>query len=632
MRRNGMKEWKIENLTHSYGIKTLFDDLSFSIQESQRVGLIGVNGTGKTSLLRIVAGELKPDKGNISKPGEYEIGYLSQQSNLDNEKTVFETVFEGDSPIVQAARYYEEVLHRLTENPMDPKIQQAFTEAEKRMNQEDAWNVTSRAEAILNRLGLTDSTQQVKFLSGGQKKRAALAQVLIQEPDLLILDEPTNHLDFQMIKWLEDYLAGYRGALLMVTHDRYFLDRVSNEILELENGKIQAYPGNYQRYIELKAEREETGAKIAHKQKQLFKQELAWMRAGVKARGTKQEARKERFSDLKDKVNSQVTKSELELSLSGSRLGKKVLELENASKNIEEITILDQFNLLIQHTDRIGVTGVNGAGKTTFLNILSQETELDSGILSVGETVKIGFYKQINEEFDEDKRMITYLREIAEEVKLADGTSVSVSQLLERFLFDRSMHGSLINKLSGGEKRRLYLLKILMQQPNVLILDEPTNDLDVQTLTILEEYISHFSGAVIAVSHDRYFLDKIANKLLVFKGQGEIEETHTSLTDYLERTQEMKETKASEKKSKDIPLKKKETKEKNILTYNEKKEWASIEGEIESLESELEEVQIEMESVLSDHVLLNELTEKQTALNKKLEEKYARWDYLSQYE
>lgn len=632
MRGNCMKEWKIENLTHSYGIKTLFDELSFSIKETQRVGLIGVNGTGKTSLLKIVAGELKPDKGLISKPGEYEIGYLSQQSNLDEDKTVFETVFEGDSPIVQAAKYYEEVLQQLTENPMDPKVQQAFTDAEKGMNQQDAWNVTSRADAILNRLGLTDSTQVVKYLSGGQKKRAALAQVLIQEPDLLILDEPTNHLDFQMIKWLEDYLAGYRGALLMVTHDRYFLDRVSNEILELENGKIQGYPGNYQRYIELKAEREITGAKMAHKQKQLFKQELAWMRAGVKARGTKQEARKERFSDLKDKVNSQVTKSDLELSLSGSRLGKKVLEIEDASKKIEDITILDHFNLLIQHTDRIGVTGVNGAGKTTFLNILSKETELDSGILSVGETVKIGFYKQINEEFDEDKRVITYLREIAEEVKLADGTSVSVSQLLERFLFDRSMHGSPINKLSGGEKRRLYLLKILMQQPNVLILDEPTNDLDVQTLTILEEYISHFSGAVIAVSHDRYFLDKIANKLLVFKGEGTIEETFSSLTDYLEQTQEMKEDKSTVKKTKEVSVKTKESKDKVSLTYNEKKELETIEGEIESLELELEQVQEEMENVVSNHVLLNDLTAKQSAVNKKLEKKFARWDYLSQYE
>lgn len=626
-----MKEWKIEDLRHSYGIKTLFKGINFSIKENQRVGLIGVNGTGKTSLLRIVAGNLKPDEGTISRPGDYAIGYLSQKNELDETKTVFETVFDGDSPMVKAARYYEEVLNRLSDNPMDETIQNEFTQAEKRMNQEDAWNVSARAKAVLTRLGLTDSGQKVMNLSGGQKKRAALAQVLIQEPDLLILDEPTNHLDFQMIKWLEDYLAGYRGALLMVTHDRYFLDRVSNEIVELENGLLHSYPGNYQKYLELKAEREETEQRMQHKQKQMYKQELDWMRAGVKARGTKQEARKERFSQLESKVKSQETKSDLELNLSGSRLGKKVMELEAASKTIEDIVILDQFNLLIQQTDRIGVTGVNGAGKTTFLNILANEEPLDKGVLTIGETVKIGFYKQINEEFDEDKRVITYLREIAEEVKLADGSSVSVSQLLERFLFNRSMHGSPINKLSGGEKRRLYLLKILMQQPNVLILDEPTNDLDVQTLTILEDYIASFSGAVIAVSHDRYFLDKVADKLLIFKGQGQIEESYSSLSDYLQQSEEMKPEKTLEKKVKEQPKKDKEVKEKTALSYMEKKEWETIEKDIQTLENKLQEIEVDMEKNVSDHVKLGELTKEQSNLTEQLEEKYARWEYLAQY-
>lgn len=626
-----MKEWKIENLQHSYGIKTLFKGINFSIKENQRVGLIGVNGTGKTSLLRIVAGHIKPDEGMVSRPGDYAIGYLSQKNELDESKTVFETVFDGESPIVKAAKYYEEVLNRLSDNPMDERNQREFTQAEKKMNQEDAWNVSARAKAVLTRLGLTDSSQKVMNLSGGQKKRAALAQVLIQEPDLLILDEPTNHLDFQMIKWLEDYLAGYRGALLMVTHDRYFLDKVANEIVELESGKLFSYPGNYQTYLELKAEREETEQRIQHKNKQMYKQELAWMRAGVKARGTKQEARKERFSQLENKVKSQETKSDLELNLSGSRLGKKVLELEDASKTIEDIVILNQFNLLIQQTDRIGVTGVNGAGKTTFLNILANKEPLDSGVLTIGETVKIGFYKQINEEFDEDKRVITYLREIAEEVKLADGTSVSVSQLLERFLFNRSMHGSPINKLSGGEKRRLYLLKILMQQPNVLILDEPTNDLDVQTLTILEDYIESFPGAVIAVSHDRYFLDKVADKLLIFKGQGEIEESYSTLSEYLQQSEEMKPEKTVEKKEKVLPKKDKELKEKTNLTYMEKKEWETIESDIEFLENKLEEIEKDMEENVSDHVKLGELTKEQSDLTEELEEKYARWEYLAQY-
>ncbi|WP_161879049.1 ABC-F family ATP-binding cassette domain-containing protein [Alkalibacterium sp. MB6] len=626
-----MKEWKVEGLTHSYGIKTLFDSISFSIQENQRIGLIGVNGTGKTSFLRIVAGEVKPDAGMITKPGDYDIGYLSQTNDLDSEKTVLEVVFDGDSPMVQAARNYEEVLKRLADNPMDERVQQAFTSAEKRMNQEDAWNVSVRAKSILNKLGLEDTSKKVGELSGGQQKRAALSQVLIQEPDLLILDEPTNHLDFQMIEWLETYLSGYRGSLLMVTHDRYFLDRVSNQIVELENGKLEHYTGNYQQYIEQKAEREETNQNIAHKQKQLYKQELAWMREGVRARGTKQQARKDRFSDIEQQVKSQQVKSELELQLAGSRLGKKVLELEEATKSLDDKTLLKDFNLLVQQTDRIGITGVNGSGKTTFLNILSQEQALDSGVLSIGETVKIGYYKQTNEEFDEDKRVITYLREIAEEVQLADGTSVSVSQLLERFLFNRSMHGSPINRLSGGEKRRLYLLKILMQQPNVLLLDEPTNDLDVQTLTILEEYIQQFSGAVIAVSHDRYFLDKIATKLLVFQGNGVIEESYKKLSEYLDDAKEATQPALTKKTISDKATIQSTVKEKTSLTYMEKKEWETIESDIEELEMELETVQEEIGHITSDFENLTKLTQKQTELSKQLEEKYSRWEYLAQY-
>ncbi|GEK91585.1 ribosomal protection-like ABC-F family protein [Alkalibacterium kapii] len=627
-----MKEWKIEKLKHSYGIKTLFEDVSFSIQEKERIGLIGVNGTGKTTFLKIIAGLEKPDQGEITRPGDYSINYLSQKNELDAEKTIFDVVFDRDTPMIKAAKYYEEILKKLSDNPTDSKIQESFTEAEKKMNQEDAWNINARANSILNKLGLKDSGKRIGELSGGQKKRAALAQVLIQEPDLLILDEPTNHLDFQMIEWLEGYLSGYRGSLLLVTHDRYFLDRVVNKIVELNNGELENYPGNYQQYIELKAEKEMDEQRIAHKQKQLYKQELAWMREGVRARGTKQEARKQRFKTLEGQVKSQEKESELELQLSGTRLGKKVLELKEASKQIETTLILDNFNLLIQQTDRIGITGTNGSGKTTFLNILAGEEELYAGIISIGETVKIGYYKQINEALDEDKRVITYLREIAEEVKLSDGSSISVSQLLERFLFKRSMHGSPINKLSGGEKRRLYLLKILMQQPNVLLLDEPTNDLDVQTLTILEEFIDQFGGAVIAVSHDRYFIDKISNKLLVFKGNGEIEETFDSLTEYLEKHNQSKREKNSETKKKTVKqTEKKPVKEKTTLTYMEKKEWETIEAEIETLEVEIEETQKMMEDVVSDHMKLKELTDKQSELTRKLEEKYSRWEYLAQY-
>lgn len=628
-----MKELKIDNLTHSYGIKQLFNQIEFSIMENQKIGLIGVNGTGKTSFLNILSGELKPDNGVISKPGDYRIGYLKQKQTLDLDKKILDTIFDGNTPLMNCVREYESILQKLSEDPLNEKLQAQFTKAEQQMNVEDAWNASSSAKAILTKLGIEDIGQKVGSLSGGQQKRVALAQVLIQEPDLLILDEPTNHLDFEMIKWLEIFLSNYKGALLLVTHDRYFLDHVVNQIVELTNGTLEAYTGNYQEYVKQKAEREEKEAQAAHKNKQLYKQELAWMRAGVKARGTKQQARINRFEDLKESVHQSSSENTVNMQLSGSRLGKKVLELEEASFKRNDQVILDQFNLIIQKSDRIGITGENGSGKTTFLNVLADRLPLDSGILNVGETVKIAYYTQTNEELDLDKRVINYLREIAEEVKLADGTQMSVAQLLEQFLFNRNMHGSRIASLSGGEKRRLYLLKLLMEQPNVLILDEPTNDLDIQTLTVLEEYISQFSGAVIAVSHDRYFLDKIADKLLLFKGKGQIDEYYGKMTRYLEEQEEQrKQTSLNKKTDKSkSPKKQKEIKEKTKLTYMEEKEWATIEEEIFELESELESIKEEMITAGSDYTAISELNQRQAEVEETLEEKMERWEYLSEY-
>lgn len=628
-----MKELKIEKLNHSYGIKQLFHQIDFSIIENQKIGIIGVNGTGKTSFLNILAGEIEPDSGEISMPGEYRIGYLKQKQELDLDKTVLDTIFDGDTPLMNCVRVYETILQKLSEDPLNEKVQEQFTKAEQQMTIEDAWNASSSAKAILNKLGIEDTGKIVGDLSGGQQKRVALAQVLIQEPDLLILDEPTNHLDFEMIKWLETFLSNYKGALLLVTHDRYFLDQVVNRIVELSKGTLEEYTGNYQEYVKQKAEREEKEAQAAHKKKQLYKQELAWMRAGVKARGTKQQARINRFEELKDTVHQSSGEESVNMQLSGSRLGKKVLELEAASFKRNEQVILDDFHLIIQKNDRIGITGENGSGKTTFLNILANRTPLDTGILTIGETVKIAYYTQTNEELDLDKRVINYLREIAEEVKLADGTQMSVAQLLEQFLFNRQMHGSKIASLSGGEKRRLYLLKLLMEQPNVLILDEPTNDLDIQTLTVLEEYISQFSGAVIAVSHDRYFLDKIAEKLLLFKGNGHIDEYYGKMTHYLEeQEQQQKEISANKKLKNPVPSKKqKKVKEKTKLTYMEEKEWATIEEEIFELETELEEIKEEMIKAGSDYTQISELNQKQTEIEEALEQKMNRWEYLSEY-
>ncbi|WP_080146426.1 ABC-F family ATP-binding cassette domain-containing protein [Marinilactibacillus piezotolerans] len=627
-----MKELKVENLTHSYGMKQLFKSVSFSISEGQRVGLIGVNGTGKSSFLKVLTKEFGPDTGEIIQPNDYRISYLEQKSELDADKSVLDTVFDGENALMQTVREYEAALQQLTIDPMDTKAQKNFSSAEQKMNSENAWNASTYAKTILNRLGITDMQVKAGALSGGQQKRVALAQVLIQEPDLLILDEPTNHLDFEMIKWLENFLLSYKGALLLVTHDRYFLDNVVNHIVELTHGRLERYTGNYQEYVRLKAEREETEAQKSHKQKQLYKQELSWMRAGVKARGTKQQARIDRFNDLKENVSTYDPKSSLELNLTGSRLGKKVLELEDATYYRDDQVILDQFNLLIQQQDRIGITGENGSGKTTFLNILAGRLPLQSGMIDVGETVKIAYYTQLNESMDESKRVISYLQEIAEEVRMADGSTASVSQLLEQFLFDRSTHGTIIGKLSGGEKRRLYLLQLLMQQPNVLLLDEPTNDLDIQTLTVLEEYIQHFSGAVIAVSHDRYFLDKITTKLLIFQGNGKIQEYYGKMTEYLAAA-EANEKSAGKETIEPAPAKLEEPvkKEKVKLTYMEQKEWAVIEDEITQLEMELENIQEEMANAGSDYEIIGQLNDRQKQVESQLEEKMERWEYLSEY-
>lgn len=620
-----MKELKVTNLTKTYGEKTLFDAISFLIHEKDRIGLIGVNGTGKTSLLNIIAGidSSDGDLSPIEKGHDYRIGYLSQEQLFDPETTVLEAVFKGDNPLMKTVRTYEEALQALNQDESDEKIQQRFSLAEEAMNKENAWVADTNAKIILQKLGISELTKKVSELSGGQLKRVGLAQVLIDEPDLLLLDEPTNHLDYDAIEWLENYLKQYTGALLMVTHDRYFLDRVTNRIFELSFGKLYEYKGNYEAYIAEKAERDRVAGEQENKRKQLYKQELAWMRAGAKARTTKQQARINRFEDLKENLHQVKENGQIEMNIATQRLGKKVLEIKDGNYSIEGKILLKNFDLLIQTYERLGITGKNGAGKSTLLNLLAEKIPLDSGTLIVGETVRLAYYTQTNEEMDPNKRMITYLQEVASEIKQADGSQISIAELLERFLFPRYMHGTLIGKLSGGEKRRLYLLKLLVQQPNVLLLDEPTNDLDIATLTVLEDYLQSFPGAVITVSHDRYFLDKSVEKLLVFEGAGKISPYFGNMTDYLETKKEPAAVVKTKVKEKTVSDSKKK------ISYKEKKEWESIEDEIAEIELAIDQLTEEMNHQGEDFTALQELQKQITEKEQQLEEKMDRWEYLS---
>ncbi len=624
-----MKMLTVENVSKMYGEKKLFNQISITIGEKERVGLIGINGTGKSSLLKIIAGLDQPDDGKIITGKDYSIAFLDQQPDLDAAKTVLEQVFHGDAPILRLMREYEQTLLLLNTAPNDTKIQEDLFRLQKQMDALNAWDASTNAKSILMKLGIEDFTMKIGALSGGQKKRVALAQVLIAEPDLLILDEPTNHLDFDSVKWLEEYLSRYSGSILLVTHDRYFLDRVANRMFELDGGNLYSYKGNYAAFLEAKAIREENEAATFEKRQNLFRRELEWMRRGAKARTTKQKARIQRFDELEDKLTGgKPTGEKVDISLNGSRLGKQVFELKDASKRYGEKTILNHFNLLVKPGDRLGIIGRNGTGKSTLLNVLAKKLPLDEGEFIMGQTVKIAYYTQENEDMDENKRMIEYIKETAEVVETSDGKTLSAALMLERFLFPPFSHGTPIRKLSGGEKRRLYLLKLLMTAPNVLLLDEPTNDLDTQTLTVLEDYLEEFPGVVLTVSHDRYFLDKVVDQLLVLRGEGQIDSFYGNYSEYLE-----KETAAEVKKSisTTVPTTKVPEKEKRKrMTFKEKKEWEEIDEIIEKTETRLEEIADEMGKTGSDFTKAQELMKLEEELNEKLEYLMERWEYLAE--
>lgn len=623
-----MEAYKIEHLNKSYADKEIFNDLNLSISEHERIGLVGINGTGKSTLLKVIGGLDEDFTADITHPNQYRIRYSSQKQDLNGHMTVFEAVLSSDTPTLRIIKKYEEAVNRYALDQSDSNFNKMM-EAQEEMDQKDAWDYNAEIKTILSKLGIHDTTKKIVELSGGQQKRVVLAKTLIEQPDLLLLDEPTNHLDFESIRWLINYVKQYPHTVLFVTHDRYFLNEVSTRIIELDRGKLKTYPGNYEDYIVMRAENELVEQKQQEKQKALYKQELAWMRAGAKARTTKQQARINRFNQLESDIKTQHTQDKGELNLAYSRLGKQVYELKNLSKSINNKVLFEDVTEIIQSGRRIGIVGPNGAGKTTLLNILSNEDQDYEGELKIGQTVKVAYFKQTEETLDRDIRVIDYLREESEMAKEKDGTSISVTQLLERFLFPSVTHGKKVYKLSGGEQKRLYLLRLLVHKPNVLLLDEPTNDLDTETLTILEDYIDDFGGSVITVSHDRYFLNKVVQEYW-FIHDGKIEKIIGSFEDYEFFKKELERQAMLSKQTEQQNKHKHQPKKKTGLSYKEKLEYETIMTRIEMTETRLEDLEQEMINASDNYARIKELNEEKEQLEATYEADITRWSELEE--
>lgn len=619
----------IENMSKQYGERTLFEDVNFGIGEGDRLGLIGVNGTGKTTFLKVVAGLEQPDGGRVVRAGGIQVEYLSQDPDFDPEGTVLQEVFRGASPVLQVLREYEEALVWAAAHPGEAEGQERLVRLGQRLDEWDAWQLESEAKTILTKLGIQDFGAPMKTLSGGQRKRVALAGALINPAQLLILDEPTNHIDHETVAWLEQTLARRNGALLVISHDRYFLDRVTNGILELDQGRLYRYEGNYSLFLEHKAAREEREEASERKRQNLLRQELAWMMRGAKARSTKQRARIERFEALSAQQPA-AKAAALEMSVGASRLGKTVIEVERLSHDFGEGCVLRDFSYVVGRSDRIGIVGANGSGKSTLLNLLTGRLQPQGGSVKVGQTVKIGYFAQENIDMDPRLRVIEYIREEANFIATLDGGVVSAAQMLERFLFPPHLQGVSVAKLSGGERRRLYLLRVLMGAPNVLLLDEPTNDLDTLTLAVLEDYLDTFPGAVLTVSHDRYFLDRVADHIFAFEGDGRVGRYVGGYSDYLEAREEAG---AGAKGAADKGGEKSDERRQSRaprMGFNEKREYDEIEGVIAAAEGELRAVRAQLAQGGSDFTLLQELSGREEQLEARLEELLERWAYLTE--
>lgn len=643
----------VESLAKSYGDKILFQDASFGMEDRDKIGIIGVNGTGKSTFLKIIAGLEEPDSGQVVIGNSVRVRYLAQNPPYDPDATVLRQVFDGGGEELQAVSAYMSVMDRLEQQPDDPAIQQELVRISQEMDRLDAWSLESEAKNVLSKLGITRYDAPMGTLSGGQRKRVALATALIQPAELLILDEPTNHIDHDSVTWLEQYLQKRRGALLMITHDRYFLDRVATVMLELDGGRLFRYEANYTRYLELKADREEREAAAEDKRQNLLRRELAWIRRGAKARTTKQKARIDRFEQLQNDAPGRKG-DQLEVSTVSSRLGKQIIELEDVSLTLGGRELIHELTYHAVPGDRIGIVGPNGRGKSTLLNLISGRIEPTSGLIITGQTVKFGYFTQEHQEMDETMRVIEYIKEAAEVVKTSDGSSITAAQMLERFLFPPAAQWTPIAKLSGGEKRRLYLLRVLMGAPNVLLLDEPTNDLDITTLTVLEDYLEDFPGVVLVVSHDRYFLDRTCEKIFALEGGGVVSIHAGNYSEYEERTggQSMKSNMSADKvaaspknatgnaaassasSSATEPAsdasKRSSSRDKLKFSYKEQREYEQIDSMIEATEQKLERITTEMEAAFSDSVRLQELMAEQANAEQELEHLMERWTYLNE--
>jgi len=620
----------VENLSKSYGEKVLFENISLGINSGDKIGLIGINGTGKSTLLKAIASIEPYDSGNIVKGKDIRIEFLNQNPSFDSDNTVLEQVFKSPSSLMKLISRYEYVIEKLKKEPTNQSLQNELLKLNTQMDANDAWEVESQAKTILTKLGVNNFDAKVGTLSGGQKKRIALASSLICPCDLLILDEVTNHLDNETISWLETYLNSSKMSILMITHDRYFLDRITNKIIELRHSKLYSYEGNYSVFLEKKLERDQIESSSERKRQNLFRNELAWIRKGAQARSTKQKARIDRFEELKASAPTH-TDEKVQLSTPYRRLGKKIIEINNISKSFNNHPFITNFSYIVLKEDRIGIIGPNGIGKSTLMNIITDRLKSDSGSIDVGETVKIGYFSQENISINESLRPIEYIRETAEYFPTGDGGNISASQILERFLFEKEAQWTPIYKLSGGEKRRLYLLKVLAETPNVLLLDEPTNDLDIETLTILENYLDNFNGVVITVSHDRYFLDRTTNKIFSFEKDNEILIHNGNYSDFVSYKEnlllkeELKTKPVAKNNYKDKPKS-----QKLKFTFKEQKEYDEIDLVIETLELKIETIDEQLNNCGSDFVKLQELTDEKIILENELEEKMSRWEYLNE--